>query len=348
MHFNPKGYSVGEGFIMDLNKLASIFDKGGEIKSEVEEARKEHRKFLKVFPFRNKPEKIDELRPEDLYNPGIGTKDYFFWWMEYGLSKLGRIFPFVADAYENAVERIEVFKELLRIAVDDSKSLAEKIDADWDKIKRFGGDRHIAKKIISTYYPQEVIPIFKTQDLEHFSKELELGVEGKALDQFDLPYDALSIGEKYQLFNDLLLDIKKEFEKTREWDNAYFMWFLYETYPPQRRPPSYRGVTAPLVPPGMIFEPENELGVVCLFGAKHEELGFPFIIKIGSRFPDATVVDEEGDTKTVEFEYRSSDFERHGHPPQECDIIVCWVDDWTDAPRNTRSKILSLKSKFKE
>ena len=334
---------------MNLNKLASIFDKSGEIKREVEEARREHTKFLKLFPFRSKPEKIDELRPEDLYNPGIGTKDYFFWWMEYGLRKLGRIFPFVADAFESATERLEEFKALLRIAVNDTKSLAEKIDADWDKIKRFGGDRHIAKKIVSAYYPDEVIPIFKTGHLEHFYKELGLDVEGKALEKFDLPYDALSIGQKYQLLNDLLLNVKKEHGHTGEWDNAYFMRFLYETFPPQRRiRPFYAGVPAPLAPTGMIFEPENELGVVCLFGTMHEELGFPFIIKIGPRFPDAIVIDEEGNTKTVEFEYRSSDFERHGHPPQECDIIVCWVDDWADAPRDVRSKILSLKSKFKE
>jgi hypothetical protein len=25
----------------------------------------------------------------------------------------------------------------------------------------------------------------------------------------------------------------------------------------------------------------------------------------------------------IEFEYRSSNFERHGHDPERCDLIVC-------------------------
>ena len=34
----------------------------------------------------------------------------------------------------------------------------------------------------------------------------------------------------------------------------------------------------------------------------------------------------------IEFEFRSSDFARHRHYPDDCDAIVCWEDDWKDRP----------------
>jgi len=51
-------------------------------------------------------------------------------------------------------------------------------------------------------------------------------------------------------------------------------------------------------------------------------------------------------SKAVEFELFSSDFQAHGHDPEECDILVCWKDNWKSKPRN--SKVIELRNKLEE
>lgn len=87
---------------------------------------------------------------------------------------------------------------------------------------------------------------------------------------------------------------------------------------------------------GMQHAPLNELGVVFLFGMLAKELGYS-VEAISASFPDCEA--KKYDTKTItwerifiEFEYRSSSFEKHGHDPKQCDLIVCWEHDWKSCP----------------
>ena len=89
-------------------------------------------------------------------------------WVEHRTRNLGAIFTYGGRVYPNAVKQIDKFKELLKVLVDDSKSIAKKIDAPWENIKFFGGDKLIIKKILFLYYPDDVIPVFKTKHLEDF------------------------------------------------------------------------------------------------------------------------------------------------------------------------------------
>jgi len=88
---------------------------------------------------------------------------------------------------------------------------------------------------------------------------------------------------------------------------------------------------------GLRFAPINEQGVVYLFGMVSRELGF-LIESVRTDFPDC-----EGKRSTnkdatrwehikIEFEYRSKNFREHGHNPDDCDLIVCWIHDWKDCP----------------
>ena len=74
-----------------------------------------------------------------------------------------------------------------------------------------------------------------------------------------------------------------------------------------------------------MFTPENEMGVIVLFSQQAESKGFE-ITKIQSAFPDAIVRWRDQDYK-VEFEYVSSNFDRHGHDPRGADLIICWERD---------------------
>jgi hypothetical protein len=107
----------------------------------------------------------------------------------------------------------------------------------------------------------------------------------------------------------------------------------------------------PLVGPpinfrGLIYAPLNENGVIFLFSKVAEDLGIT-IEGIQVKFPDAfgkRYERSKGYPLTIEFEYRSSDYERHGHPKEGCDLIVCWEHDWKDCP----IEAIELKTLIKE
>jgi len=57
------------------------------------------------------------------------------------------------------------------------------------------------------------------------------------------------------------------------------------------------------------------------------------------KYPDAILVKMTGEkleALNIEFEERSSDFKRHGHDPEKCDLIVCAYDDWKEKYPNDR------------
>jgi hypothetical protein len=102
---------------------------------------------------------------------------------------------------------------------------------------------------------------------------------------------------------------------------------------------------------GLRHAPINEQGVVFLFGMVSRELGFN-IESVQQGFPDC-----EGkylyDMKKniwakarIEFEYKASNFQQHGHDHNQCDFIVCRLNDWLDCPITVidlRTEILKLR-----
>ena len=313
-------------------------------KEDVERAWKVYREeFIKKFPFKEKPEKIDELKPEDLYSPGK-SKDYFFYYVEHKLKALGHIRIGSAITWEMAVNNLEKFKRLLKIAVS-ARHLHEKIDADWESIPYWGGDKIVAKKIIFLYDPDNIIPVFKTEHIEHYVRQLLFSIEELnkiSKENFDKEYAELTLGEKYQVLNEMLLNIKKSSNILKEIDNALFVRILSIAFPP---PSSLREKVRkellPIAGTPMLFSPVDELGVVLLFGILHMELGFPYIVKVSSEYPDAIVINKRGEVKTIEFEYLASNFKQHEHDPRKCDYIVCWIDDLPEDDE-LKEKVISL------
>lgn len=97
---------------------------------------------------------------------------------------------------------------------------------------------------------------------------------------------------------------------------------------------------------GFMYAPVNENGVIFLFSKVAEDLGIA-IEGIQVTFPDAfgkRYEKQRGYPITIEFEYKSSHFERHGHPKNGCDLIVCWEHDWKECP----IQVIELKSLIKK
>src|SRR5947209_6698163 len=91
----------------------------------------------------------------------------------------------------------------------------------------------------------------------------------------------------------------------------------------------------PLIKSGMLCGPENENGVLFLFGMLAWRLGFA-IKKVQQAFPDIIAL-RKIDERTwqevrIEVEEESRNFLRHGHSPSGCDLIVCWIHNWPECP----------------
>ena len=104
---------------------------------------------------------------------------------------------------------------------------------------------------------------------------------------------------------------------------------------------------------GLRHAPINEQGVVYLFGMVSRELGFS-IESLQQGFPDCEGKHLHDPKKQlwakarIEFEYRASSFKDHGHNEQECDFIVCRINDWPDCPIDVielRTEIQKLSSR---
>jgi hypothetical protein len=92
---------------------------------------------------------------------------------------------------------------------------------------------------------------------------------------------------------------------------------------------------------GLTNAPIEENGVIFLFGKLHEKMGIR-IKAIRKGFPDAigeVWIKDRLYPRTIEFEYKSSNFVHHGHleamkKGKTCDIIVCWEHDWKECPKD--------------
>lgn len=104
---------------------------------------------------------------------------------------------------------------------------------------------------------------------------------------------------------------------------------------------------------GVCRAPQTEQEAIILFGKLSQHLKMR-IEYVGKPFPDALVRVKEGSrwiTKAAEFELNSSDFERHGHVKamekgKECDMIICWKDDWTNKPR--KLQVVEIRKELEE
>ncbi len=102
----------------------------------------------------------------------------------------------------------------------------------------------------------------------------------------------------------------------------------------------------PLRRDALAFGPTNEAGVLFLFGAMAEFLGF-IVTRIQTEFPDceAMRIMEDGRCQRLraELEYESRNFLRHLHDANNCDLLVCWIHNWPECPM----QVVELSKEFK-
>lgn len=208
---------------------ASAYDKNGLTKREVDNALMLLKEFRAKFPFAENPRSIDWLEPDKIFKSNPDEVGEFFRYLVYHLDPLGHLTITSSNVYRNIRLQIEDFKYLLRVVVDKKKSLAEKVNAPWERISGLGQDKQIAKKIIFcfNYESGKILPVFSTSHLKHFVNKL--------VDKPGNPRKYYSLGEEYEELTSELLATKEKLPITKFWEIAYFARFLYNTFSPPDR-----------------------------------------------------------------------------------------------------------------
>jgi hypothetical protein len=205
---------------------ATAYDRVKVTRTEVDRALAVVKEFRQKYPFTQNLRAIENLDPDKLFKVNPDEVGEFFRLVEDSLKPLGRSTFNSSNVYRNVRLQIGEFKNLLRTAVDNRKSLAQKIDAPWERIGGLGQDKQLAKEIIFcfNYEIGTVLPIFSNQHLRHFVTRVSDAPSGQT--KFFSP------GEEYEYYTNELVKAKSSLPLTKGWDPLYFTVFLYNTYPP--------------------------------------------------------------------------------------------------------------------
>jgi len=323
-----------------------------KIEEGVKRCLERYEEFIKKYPLRERPEMIDGLKPEDLYNPG--ARNYFFYYVEHYL-RCWAALPAVGDMpWKSAVDNIDVFKSLLKKVVDPNVRVSAKVDADEaKKIPWWGGDRIIVKKLVSLYDPDRAVPMLSTNYIEKVVEALKIGelLEEESKKMFGKSYEGLSVGERYEVFSKVMIDVKDAVPELKDKSNVLLMMVIDQGLLEKEKGEKVKKVEVkPLSLPPLLFEPRYEAEALVLFAKYHDKLGFPYVLRLSpSEYPDAILIDEDRNVVRAEFEVRASDFRVHKHDPSKVDYVICWEDDLKeDDELRDKVKIIELKSALME
>ena len=221
--------------INSMLEKATAYDKVRSMRIEVDKAFAFLKELRQKYPFSENLRRIELLDPDKLFKINPDEVGEFFRLLEGSFKPLGNPTFNNSNVYRNTRLQIGEFKNLLRAAVDSRKSLAQKVDAPWEKIGGLGQDKQLAIKIIFcfNYDSGTILPIFSNQHMRHFVNRV-VDVPGGQAKYF-------SFGQEYEHYTAELLKTKNSLPLTRDWDNLYFAVFLYKTYPPpDSDPPTTR------------------------------------------------------------------------------------------------------------
>jgi len=220
-----------EMFRSTVIEKVNAYDKVGVARADANKALTYLKELRAKYPFTENLREIEWLDPDKLFKVNPDETGQFFHLIEGYLKPLRYSIPNSSNVYRNARLQIKEFKNLLRIAVDDRKTLAEKIDAPWERIGGIAPDKQLAKEIIFcfNYENGTVLPIFSNQHLRHFVNRVVEAASG--------PTKYFSAGQEYEHYTTELLKTKNSLPITKAWDSTYFALFLYQTYsPPDSEP----------------------------------------------------------------------------------------------------------------
>lgn len=184
--------------------------------------------------------------------------------------------------------------------------------------------KSIIIQMLSCYLPDYFLPIYNLNMLIEIINNFEINLDklNQEVKEKINSNKIEDLSERILLSNELLFEKKKNHQIMNRWNNIVFTHFLFMCLP-IRILEALRRLNIGI----KYLDPTNEQFVVGIFSRVHEKLGFKYITKLKTSYPDAEVEDDQGNIKTIEFEFNSSSFKTHEDLAELCDIIVCWHDD---------------------
>jgi len=185
-----------------VKKFDEVFDNTSHLKRIAS-----YERFKRIF---SNPENIT---PENVYQPHEGKKDTLHHMLEYDLP--GRMRIGSDETWISAKQEIKKIKQIIEFIINKDKTISEKFDEALNINLKYFKEGAISK-LISAFYPKEVVPIFNNEHKKWFLQILGLQYKDK--------YD--TIGKEYEDLNYLLIKARNRY--CPNFDLAKFMEFLYE------------------------------------------------------------------------------------------------------------------------
>ena len=79
-------------------------------------------------------------------------------------------------------------------------------------------------------------------------------------------------------------------------------------------------------------EPSTEMEVRERFRIINEAFGLFDVLLSQDLFPDFVLRARNGKVIRAEVETRASHFQLHKHDANQCDLVICWINNWADSP----------------
>jgi hypothetical protein len=231
------------------------------------------------------------------------------------MSFLNEIEPKLEESYKNAYDEFQCGEDEIKNTISELDDFRKEYPSEFDFIKYF--EDHFTWKELDKIIPKDKKATRKSEMAKILYEYLN--TENDLIEKcFEI------IKERNEHKKEDVENLLKLKAKLSHWKSAAVLPKLVK----------YHKILS--------CEPENENGVILLFGYLLPKLGI-VCERSSSGFPDAIFrkVDKNGkvEIKRVEFEFKSSNFIQHGHNIKKCDLIVCWENDWPNCP----IKIISLK-----
>jgi len=187
-----------------MEEKASVYDKVGVAKADTVKDLTALKSFRQRYPFVENLASIEWLDQDKLFKVNPDEVGAFFVFLDVFFKPFGASMTNSSNVYRNARLQIKEFRNLLRIAVDDRKTLAQKVDVPWERIGGVGPDKELAKKIIFcfNYERGTVLPVISNQHLRHFVNRVVDAPTGQT--KYHSP------GQEYEHYTVELLKAKKQ------------------------------------------------------------------------------------------------------------------------------------------
>jgi len=213
---------------VDIAVALQKFDRSS-IEENIQKAEEERKQVIARFPLEDW-----STMPLERYALGIGVKDTFSWWMEWGTDHLGSISGGSAEkhliykhrtkgwVYDSAYRNEQEAWDAIRGAFVNAFQLAQRGQFDEiDALKPFRNGYALVVKVMYVYFPEHFLPIYSAVHTAHFLQVLNHPLIGKSSEWRGVR------------LNRALLEAVQGQPGLKDLSHLEVMWFLYQFYDPR-------------------------------------------------------------------------------------------------------------------